>query len=50
MFQYNKRLTPPHFCGCWNATHSFIATTKTSYTTRRLYAIAPKRLLKILIK
>jgi hypothetical protein len=30
---------PPHFCGCWNASHSFIATAKTSYTAGTLCAI-----------
>jgi len=31
--------SPPHFCGCWNAPRSFIATAKTSYTTGTLYDI-----------
>ena len=30
------RLTPAHFCGCWNTPRSFIATAKTSYTTETL--------------
>jgi hypothetical protein len=24
--------SPAHFCGCWNASHSFIATAKTLYS------------------
>ena len=36
------RLTSPHFCGCWNAAHSFIATTETSYTTGTLDEIGAK--------
>jgi hypothetical protein len=27
---------PPHFCGCWNASRSFIATAKTSHTAGTL--------------
>jgi hypothetical protein len=27
---------PPHFCGCWNTSCSFIATAKTSHTTGTL--------------
>jgi hypothetical protein len=34
--------SPPHFCGCWNATRSFIATAKTSYTAGTLCAIWAK--------
>jgi hypothetical protein len=34
--------SPPHFCGCWNASRSFIATAKTSYTAETLCAIPPK--------
>ena len=30
---------PAHFCGCWNAPRSFIATAKTSYTTGTLCEI-----------
>ena len=51
------RLTPAHFCGCWNASRSFIATAKTSYTTETLYAIwtefiekMTKKLLNVLTK
>jgi len=29
------RLITAHFCGCWNASRSFIATAKTSFTTIR---------------
>jgi hypothetical protein len=39
---------PPHFCGCWNATRSLIATAKTSYTAGTFCAIVPKILLKII--
>jgi hypothetical protein len=28
--------SPPHFCGCWKLTVSFIATAKTSYTAGTL--------------
>jgi hypothetical protein len=34
--------SPPHFCGCWKPTVSFIATAKTSYTTGTLYAMGAK--------
>jgi hypothetical protein len=34
--------TPPHFCGCWNTSCSFIATAKTSYTTGTLGNIVAK--------
>jgi hypothetical protein len=32
----------PHFCGCWNAPRSLIATAKTSYTAGTLCDIPPK--------
>jgi hypothetical protein len=34
--------TPPHFCGCWNTSCSFIATAKTSVTAGTLYEMPPK--------
>jgi hypothetical protein len=33
--------SPPHFCGCWNASRSFIATAKTSYTAGTLCEMPP---------
>jgi hypothetical protein len=38
--------SPPHFCGCWNAPHSFIATAKTSYTAGTLCEMGAKWCLK----
>jgi hypothetical protein len=38
------RLTPAHFCGCWNALRSFIATAKTSYTTGTLSDIGTTKI------
>jgi hypothetical protein len=31
--------SPPHFCGCWKPSVSFIATAKTSYTAGTLCEI-----------
>ena len=33
------RFAPPQFCGCWNASRSFIATAKPSHTAGTLSAI-----------
>jgi predicted nucleotidyltransferase len=42
--------TPPHFCGCWNTSCSFIATAKTSYTTGTLSEIKLDIYRKIIYK
>jgi hypothetical protein len=34
--------SPPHFCGCWKPTVSFIATAKMSYTAGTLCEIKPE--------
>jgi len=39
--------TPPHFCGCWNAARSFIATAKTSHTAGTLSEIRVEIILKL---
>jgi hypothetical protein len=38
--------SPAHFARRWNASHSFIATAKTSYTAGTLDAIVPKIFVK----
>jgi len=32
--------TPAHFCGCWNAFHSFVAIAKTLFTAETFNANA----------